>query len=535
MTIDDYKIVDVDKFVEDIRKTLSNYKPQKVRRVEIPKENGKTRPLGIPTMRDRLIQQMFKQILEPICEAKFYNQSYGFRPNRSTHHAIARCNSLININKLNHLVDIDIKGFFDNVNHTKLLKQMYNLGIKDSRVLAIISRMLKAPIEGIGIPHKGTPQGGILSPLLSNIVLNDLDWWIASQWDKIITKYKYVQTSHQHFVLKKTKLKQMYIVRYADDFKVFTNSHESAVKIFHAVKGYLKNELKLDISPEKSKITNLRKKSSDFLGFKIKAVKKGIKYVSNTHITDKKFNSIKEKLKEGIKKIQRDPSPKTVMAYNSIVLGIKNYYRGATHCNLDFHRLAEHLSRTLHNRLKTRGKFGIPKNPSETYRKFHKNNYRTYEISGIHLYPIADIKTENLMNFSQDICNFTIKGRNKVSKVLESSIKTQINRMMVTSDFSNMEYADNRLSKYSMKKGKCSVTGQFLTAEVVHCHHKTPKHMGGTDEFSNLTIVHKLVHKLIHAVEDETIKQYMNILKLDGKQLKKLNSYREKCNLMIIN
>ena len=163
------------KFLDSIRKTLVNYKPHSVKRVWIPKASGKLRPLGIPTIRDRLIQQMFKQVIEPICEAKFFNHSYGFRPLRSTHHAIARVQSLININKLHFTVDIDIKGFFDNVDHNLLTKQLWNIGIRDKRVLAIIGKMLKAPIKGEGIPSKGVPQGGILSPLLSNIVLNDLD------------------------------------------------------------------------------------------------------------------------------------------------------------------------------------------------------------------------------------------------------------------------------------------------------------------------------------------------------------------------
>jgi RNA-directed DNA polymerase len=535
------------KLVNHVQRKLDWYVPNAVRRVEIPKDNGKKRPLGIPTIMDRLIQQCILQVLEPICEAKFFKRSNGFRPTHSAENAIAQAERMIQNIGCYYVIDIDIHGFFDNVNHGKLLKQMWALGIRDKKLLSIISAMLKAEVAGIGFPEKGTPQGGIISPLLSNIVLNELDWWVASQWEEMPTKRNYVHRIYANGTPDKsntiralrsyTKLKECYLVRYADDFKIFCKKHSDAVKLFEATKQWLWERLGLEISPEKSKIVNVKRHYSEFLGFKLKVREKGKKpdgskrYVIEAHVRDKALKKIRARSKEIIGQIRRTYDPKMeyrlIQKYNSYLIGVHNYYCIATHVNLDIHEIAFDVKKSLYNRLKHR----LQRTGSISNRYIQEKYGRSREVrylNGHAVVPIAYVQHRVPMDRKNRVNPYTPECRTEIHKNLAGLNLAVMNHLMNTpAGQQSVEYNDNRIALYVAQKGKCAVSGIALDANQVDCHHKKPLSLGGDDSYQNLIIVSDAVHILIHSSSERTIKKYLNDLQLNSKQLAKLNNLRK--------
>lgn len=476
---DKLKISDIGKLTADevtarVRKIVkgakNGYTPRSVRRKDIPKPNGNTRPLGIPCIRDK-------------------------------------------------------------------------------ELLYVIRRILKAPIlmpDGhTEHPTKGTPQGGIISPLLANVVLNELDHWIESQWqcNPVTENYAYRENaagcpiqSHAYRAMRNTRLKEMYIVRYADDFRILCRIREQADRTLIAVTQWLKERLRLDVSPEKTRVVDVRRSYSEFLGFKIRLRKKGKKYVVQSHMCDKAYKKVKASLTKQVGNIKFPRKGRgeagEVRLFNSMVMGIQNYYQLATDISIDCGDIGRTVNTVLKNRLKS-GKTHRLKKEGRDLTKMEIQRYgkseqlRYIAQSKEPIYPISYVQCKNPMSQRRKVCAYTAAGRSEIHDDLRINTFLLLQLMRAPTYSRSTEYADNRISLFSAQWGKCAVTGKkFQCISEIHCHHKKPKGIGGRDKYENLVLVLAPVHELIHAIDEDTIRSYLTALKLDTSQLTKLNKLR---------
>ena len=433
------------------------------------------------------------------------------------------------------------------------------LGIQDKQLLFVIKRILKAPIrmpDGSTVyPTKGTPQGGIISPLLANVVLNELDHWVDSQWTEhpVANRYGTWRTIRTSEVFDKSKgyqkmrnsnLKEMFIVRYADDFRIFCRNREDAEKTMEAVTRWITERLKLEVSPEKTRIVNVRKRYSEFLGFKIMVYRKGGKYVVKSHICDKKLQLEESKLVEQAKRIAKPAQGRTqseeIGLFDEMVLGIQNYYRIATCISLDCRNIHRRVMTVLTNRLNTETgcqlvREGGAMTDSEKER-FGASQMVRY-VSGINrpIYPIAFIKYKTAIGISAAICCFSPAGRKRIHDNLEIDTTLFAYLREHPPQGHSLEYADCRLSLLSAQKGKCAVSGEwFLQPDSIVCHMKVPKEQGGQERYSNLVLLHRRYLPLLTGQDAAALKSMCKQLTVTRKQLTKINSLRTAVKLAAI-
>lgn len=364
ITFEDIELSGVEKFLHNIQEALitQTYQPMPNRKKEIPKSGGKVRTLGIPTIRDRVVQGALKLILEPIYEADFQDGSYGYRPKRTPHEAVERVSVAILQNKT-QVIDLDLKAYFDNIRHHILLSKVAKR-IDDDKVMHLLKQILKASGK------KGVPQGGVISPLLANLYLNEVDRMLEKA-KEITREGKYTHIEY---------------ARFADDLVVLVDGNQRWDGLYQKVYKRLLEELtelQVEVNTEKTRLVDLtRDESFGFLGFEFRRIcgRNGKWRPLKTPKT-KKRTELLQNLKITFRKHRSQPVDKLIAKINSVLRGWVNYFRigNSSKC---FSYIKDWVEKKVRRHLmKARGRrgFGWKRwSKAELYQKF--GLYKDYQI-----------------------------------------------------------------------------------------------------------------------------------------------------------